>query len=168
MSQITISSSENQTFCQLIQVLNRLHRKDRISKKATEHIIQEKDTEQNDYKPGSAISLCLWTHLLNWSFPLSVPQRGADTLRADTTDRWVWVQLFLKRPHVLCWLEDCKCRVWLHSVLSVPLQVFWLRKLRSSLHEEGRRADSAGGLDDVFLAYKSVQEKHFLLSQTPF
>lgn len=42
--------------------------------------------------------------------------------------------------------SSCKSRLWLHSILSVLLQVLRLRKLRSGLHEEGRRADSAVGL----------------------
>ena len=115
---------------------------------------------------SSKVWMCLsrkqWTTLFNRlrgsliksSIFLSSPfphQRGADTLRADTTDRWVCVCgcLWFDRTLVIDG-RSCKSRLWSHSIrrvlLLLLLQVLRLRKLRSGLHEEGRRPDAAMGL----------------------
>lgn len=72
----------------------------------------------------------------------STHQRGADTLRADTTDRWVYVSACWWFDHMLV-IDGASCNgcLWFHSIPSVPLQILGLRKLRSGLHEEGMRKD---------------------------
>lgn len=96
-----------------------------------------------------------------FSLPPSLSEVRTRCEQTQQTGEFVFAVAHGGHMLVIDW-RSCKSRLWLHSILCVLLQVLWLRELRSGLHEEGRRADSAVGLIVYFLFHKSMHKRRCL------